>query len=130
MAGELFAATGRRKESVAKIRVKGGKGKVTVNGRDINSYLCRDNLVMQALKPMDVAELEGRIIVECTVRGGGLTGQAGAISLGLARALTKYDPELRPLLKRNGLLRRDPRMVERKKYGQVKARKRFQFSKR
>lgn len=130
MAGELFTATGRRKESVAKIRIKGGKGKVTVNGRDINSYLCRDNLVMQALKPMNVAELEGRIIVECTVSGGGLTGQAGAISLGLARALTKYDSELRPLLKRNGLLRRDPRMVERKKYGQVKARKRFQFSKR
>jgi small subunit ribosomal protein S9 len=130
LAGEVFAATGRRKESVAKIRIKGGKGKVTVNGRDIGSYLCRDNLVMQALKPINVAELEGRLIVECMVAGGGLSGQAGAISLGLARALTKYDPELRTLLKRNGLLRRDPRMVERKKYGQVKARKRFQFSKR
>ncbi|MFQ5904676.1 MAG: 30S ribosomal protein S9 [Candidatus Binatia bacterium] len=118
MAGEVFTATGRRKESVSKIKIKSGKGKVTVNGRDINSYLCRDNLVMQALKPLDVAELEGRIIIECTVRGGGLSGQAGAISLGLARALTRFDPELRSLLKRNGLLRRDPRMVERKKYGQ------------
>lgn len=130
MAGEVFTATGRRKESVAKIRIKSGKGKVSVNGREISSYLCRDNLVMQALKPIDVAELEGRVIIDCKVRGGGLSGQAGAISLGLARALTKFDPELRSLLKRNGLLRRDPRMVERKKYGQVKARKRFQFSKR
>jgi small subunit ribosomal protein S9 len=130
LAGEVFAATGRRKESVAQIRIKSGKGKITVNGREIHSYLCRDNLVMQALKPMDVAELEGRLVIDCKVEGGGLSGQAGAISLGLARALTKFDPELRSLLKRNGLLRRDSRMVERKKYGQVKARKRFQFSKR
>lgn len=130
MADEYHIATGRRKESVAKIRLRSGKGKITVNGRDINSYLCRANLVMHALKPVEVAELGGRLDIACMAQGGGLSGQAGAVSLGIARALIKFDPELRSLLKRNGLLARDSRMVERKKYGQVKARKRFQFSKR
>lgn len=130
MADEYHIATGRRKESVAKIRLRSGKGKITVNGRDINSYLCRANLVMHALKPLEVAELGGRLDIACMAQGGGLSGQAGAVSLGIARALIKFDPGLRPLLKRNGLLTRDSRMVERKKYGQVKARKRFQFSKR
>jgi small subunit ribosomal protein S9 len=130
LADEYHSATGRRKESVAKIRLRRGKGKITVNGRDINSYLCRANLVMQALKPVEVVELAGKLDIACTAEGGGLSGQAGAVSLGIARALTKFDPGLRPLLKRNGMLTRDPRMVERKKYGQVKARKRFQFSKR
>ena len=87
-------------------------------------------MVIHALKPIDVAELMGKLDVKCDVNGGGLTGQAGAIRLGIARALAEYDPELRGLLKKNGLLTRDPRMVERKKYGMVKARKRFQFSKR
>ncbi len=130
MADEYHIATGRRKESVAKIRLRRGKGKITVNGIDINSYLCRANLVMHALKPVDVVELGGKLDIICVAKGGGLSGQAGAVSLGIARALMKYDPEFRPLLKRNGLLTRDSRMVERKKYGQVKARKRFQFSKR
>ena len=130
MADEFFIGTGRRKEATAKIRIKRGKGKITVNGSEIGSYLCRANLVQHALKPVDTAELSGKLDILCEANGGGLTGQAGAISLGIARALLKYDPELRPVLKRNGLLTRDSRMVERKKYGQVKARKRFQFSKR
>jgi small subunit ribosomal protein S9 len=130
LADEYHTATGRRKEAVAKIRLRRGKGKITVNGRDINSYLCRANLVMHALKPVEVAELGGKLDIACTAQGGGLSGQAGALSLGIARALAGFDPELRSLLKRNGLLTRDSRMVERKKYGQVKARKRFQFSKR
>ncbi len=130
MADEFYIATGRRKESVAKIRLRSGKGKITVNGKDIKSYLCRANLVMHALKPVEVVELGGRLDIVCVAKGGGLSGQAGAVSLGIARALLKLDPEFRPLLKRNGLLTRDSRMVERKKYGLVKARKRFQFSKR
>ncbi len=130
MAHEFHIATGRRKESVAQIRLRSGKGKISVNGKNIDSYLCRANLVMHALKPIEVVELRGKLDIICVARGGGLSGQAGAISLGIARALMKFDPEFRPLLKRNGLLTRDSRMVERKKYGQVKARKRFQFSKR
>jgi small subunit ribosomal protein S9 len=126
----LFAATGRRKNSVARVALKNGSGTITVNGKELKSYLCRDTLVIHALKPLDIAELMGKIDIRCDVGGGGLTGQAGAIRLGIARALAKYDPELRGLLKKNGLLTRDPRMVERKKYGMVKARKRFQFSKR
>jgi small subunit ribosomal protein S9 len=127
---EVYAATGRRKEAVAQVRVKKGSGKIVVNGKDVNAYLCRPNVVLAALKPIDVAEFNGKLDVECVARGGGLSGQAGAISLGLARALIIMDPELRSLLKRNGLLTRDSRMVERKKYGLVKARKRYQFSKR
>ena len=130
MADEFFNGTGRRKEATAKVRLKHGKGKITVNGSEIGAYLCRANLVMHALRPVDAAELNGKLDLVCEASGGGLTGQAGALSLGIARALLKYDAELRPLLKRNGLLTRDSRMVERKKYGQAKARKRFQFSKR
>lgn len=130
MADEFFVGTGRRKESTAKVRIRRGKAGIKVNGSDINKYLCRGNLVMHALKPVDVAELTGKLEIDCETHGGGLSGQAGAISLGIARALVKYDAQLRPVLKRNGLLTRDPRMVERKKYGKVKARKRFQFSKR
>jgi small subunit ribosomal protein S9 len=130
LAEDVFAATGRRKESVAQVRLKRGTGKITVNGKEINAYLCRLNVVMSALKPIDVSEMVGKLDIECVASGGGLTGQAGSISLGIARALILYDPDLRRVLKRNGLLTRDSRMVERKKYGLVKARKRFQFSKR
>jgi small subunit ribosomal protein S9 len=130
LAEEVYAATGRRKESVAQVRIRPGTGKVTVNGKEINAYLCRPNIVVHALKPIEVSELGGRFDIECVARGGGLTGQAGAICLGIARALIIYDEELRRILKRNGLLTRDSRMVERKKYGLVKARKRYQFSKR
>jgi small subunit ribosomal protein S9 len=130
LAEGLFAATGRRKNSVARVVIRSGSGTVKVNDKDLKTYLCRDTLVIHALKPLDIADLMGKIDIRCTVNGGGLTGQAGAIRLGIARALTEYDPELRGILKKNGLLTRDPRMVERKKYGLVKARKRFQFSKR
>lgn len=130
MADEVYAATGRRKESVAQVRLRRGTGKITINGKDVNAYLCRSNIVMLALKPIDVAELNDKLDIECAASGGGLTGQAGSVSLGIARALLLYDPDLRRVLKRNGLLTRDSRMVERKKYGLVKARKRFQFSKR
>jgi small subunit ribosomal protein S9 len=130
LAEGLFAATGRRKNSVARVMLKKGSGNATVNNKDIKSYLCRDTLVIHALKPLDIADLMGKLDVRCDASGGGLTGQAGAIRLGIARALMVYDPELRGILKKNGLLTRDPRMVERKKYGMVKARKRFQFSKR
>lgn len=130
MIDEYFVGTGRRKEATAKVRLKRGKGKITVNGAEIGAYLCRANLVMHALKSVDAAELKGKLDIVCEAAGGGLSGQAGALSLGIARALLKFNPDLRSLLKRNGLLTRDPRMVERKKYGQAKARKRFQFSKR
>ena len=130
MVDSLFAATGRRKNSVARVAIKKGSGIITVNGKELKSYLCRDTLVVHTLKALELAELAGKMDVRCDVSGGGLTGQAGAIRLGIARAILKYDPELRGLLKKNGLLTRDPRMVERKKYGMVKARKRFQFSKR
>jgi small subunit ribosomal protein S9 len=130
LADGLFAATGRRKNSVARVAIKNGSGTITVNGKEMKSYLCRDTLVIHALKPLDISEMMGKFDVKCDASGGGLTGQAGAIRLGIARALIKYDPELRGLLKKNGMLTRDPRMVERKKYGLVKARKRFQFSKR
>ncbi|HBC47197.1 MAG TPA: 30S ribosomal protein S9 [candidate division Zixibacteria bacterium] len=130
LADEIYSATGRRKESVAQVRLKPGSGKITVNGKEINTYLCRMNVVTAALKPIEVSDLAGRFDIDCVCRGGGLSGQAGAICLGIARALLIYDIELRNVLKRNGLLTRDSRMVERKKYGLVKARKRYQFSKR
>ena len=130
LADEVYAATGRRKEAVAQVRIRRGSGKILINGKDVNAYLCRPNIVTLALKPIEVSEFNGKFDVDCVARGGGLTGQAGAVSLAIARALILYDPELRRLLKRNGLLTRDPRMVERKKYGLVKARKRYQFSKR
>jgi small subunit ribosomal protein S9 len=130
LADEVYSATGRRKESVAQVRLKLGSGKITVNGKDINAYLCRLNVVTAALKPVEVTELTGKLDIECVCTGGGLTGQAGAICLAIARALNQYDEELHNVLKRNGLFTRDSRMVERKKYGLVKARKRFQFSKR
>ncbi len=130
MAEEVYAATGRRKESVAQVRLRPGTGKITVNGKEIIAYLCRPNIVVHALKPIEVPSSAASSISNVSARGGGLTGQAGAICLAIARALLLYDQELRRILKRNGLLTRDSRMVERKKYGLVKARKRYQFSKR
>ncbi len=130
MADNLFSATGSRKDAVARVTLKSGKGSITVNGKDVKDYLCRDTLVLHVLKPIDVVELSGKFDIVCKASGGGLSGQAGAIRLGISRALIIYNPELRGLLKRNGLLTRDSRMVERKKYGLIKARKRFQFSKR
>jgi small subunit ribosomal protein S9 len=104
LADGIFAATGRRKNSVARVAIKNGSGAITVNGKEMKSYLCRDTLVIHALKPLDISEMMGKFDVKCDVSGGGLTGQAGAIRLGIARALIKYDPELRGLLKKNGML--------------------------
>lgn len=123
-------AIGRRKESSARVRIKPGSGKIVVNGRPIREYLARDVLVMHANQPFEATETVGRFDVRVRVRGGGLSGQAGAIRLGIARALMEYDEKHQPTLRTAGLLTRDAREVERKKYGQPGARKRFQFSKR
>jgi small subunit ribosomal protein S9 len=123
-------ATGKRKDAVARVWVKPGKGKVTVNDRDITVYFARPVLRMLLAQPFLVANRDGQYDVVCTVSGGGLSGQAGAVRHGIARALTYHDPSLRPILKRAGFLTRDPRVVERKKYGRPKARRSFQFSKR
>jgi small subunit ribosomal protein S9 len=123
-------ATGRRKNAIARVWVKRGAGKITVNGKAINIYFARPVLQMLVQQPMVTAMRRDQVDVDCTVVGGGLSGQAGAVRHGLARALTNFEPELRPVLKKNGFLTRDPRAVERKKYGRAKARRSFQFSKR
>ncbi len=125
-----ITAVGRRKVASARVRLTPGSGKFTVNGRDLEEYCYTELLAKKAGLPLVVAEKEGQFDVVVLVQGGGPVGQAGAISHGLARALQKHDPELRPALKKAGLLTRDPRMKERKKSGQPGARKRFQFSKR
>jgi small subunit ribosomal protein S9 len=122
--------TGRRKESVARVRLVPGAATHTINGRTPEEYLKRDTLVMAAYHPLTVANLVGKYGVVALVSGGGLTGQSGALRMAIARALVGEDESLRGLLGREGLLTRDSRMKERKKYGQPGARKRFQFSKR
>ena len=122
--------TGRRKEAIARVSLTPGTGKVTVNGRTPIEYLLRETLVMKALHALTVTNTVGKFNVDARVRGGGLSGQAGALRLAIGRALARGDESLRPVLGREGLLTRDPRMKERKKYGQPGARKRFQFSKR
>ena len=124
------ARTGRRKEAVARVRLLPGTGKHTVNDRPIADYLARENLVMHALHGLTVTQTAEKYDVRARAHGGGLTGQAGALRMAIARALVAGDETLRPLLSREGLLTRDARMKERKKYGQPGARKRFQFSKR
>jgi small subunit ribosomal protein S9 len=123
-------ATGKRKNAVARVWVKPGKGKITINGRDQQIYFARPVLRMMIQQPFQVANRTGQFDVECTVTGGGLSGQAGAVRHGISKALTLFEPELRPSLKSGGFLTRDPRVVERKKYGRAKARRSFQFSKR
>ncbi|MFO1073745.1 MAG: 30S ribosomal protein S9 [Geminicoccaceae bacterium] len=123
-------ATGRRKDAVARVWVKGGTGKFSVNGKEMPSYFARPTLQMIISQPFDVISRLGQYDVMCTVVGGGLSGQAGAVRHGLSRALIAFDPALRPLLKSGGFLTRDDREVERKKYGKAKARRSFQFSKR
>ncbi len=123
-------ATGRRKDAVARVWLKPGKGKVTVNGRDQEVYFARPTLRLVIAQPFEVAERTGQYDVVCTVKGGGLSGQAGAVKHGISQALTKYEPALRGVVKAAGFLTRDSRAVERKKYGRAKARKSFQFSKR
>ena len=123
-------ATGKRKDAVARVWIKPGPGKFTVNGRDLETYFARPVLRMVINQPFVVTERKGQYDVICTVKGGGLSGQAGAVKHGISRALTFYEPGLRPVLKKEGFLTRDSRVVERKKYGRRKARRSFQFSKR
>ncbi len=125
-----FLGTGRRKTAVARVRLATGSGKVTVNGRPLENYFTTDVLRGQVLQPFTVTQTLTRFDARINVAGGGPSGQAGAARHGIARALLHVDVALRPVLKSNGLLTRDPRMKERKKYGQPGARKRFQFSKR
>lgn len=123
-------ATGKRKNAVARVWIKPGKGKITVNGRDQEVYFARPVLRMMIDQPFLITGRREQFDVICTVSGGGLSGQAGALRHGISKALTYYEPGLRPPLKAAGLLTRDPRVVERKKYGKAKARRSFQFSKR
>lgn len=128
-AGEV-TAIGRRKEASARVRLIPGSGRVIVDGRTIEDYMAREVLVMMATQPLMVTETEGRFDIRAHCDGGGLAGQAGALRLGIARALVKYDEKYKQPLRTAGMLTRDAREVERKKYGQPGARKRFQFSKR
>jgi small subunit ribosomal protein S9 len=130
LAEEKFYATGRRKEATARVGIKDGDGKFVVNGKPLLNFLCRETLVMLVEQPLRVVDQLGKLDIVCRTRGGGLSGQAGAILLGLSRALVKLNPDSRSRLKKAGFLTRDARKVERKKYGMVKARKRFQYSKR
>ena len=124
-------ATGRRKEAVARVRIfPEGEGKISINGRECADYFATVDNIMQVKKPLRVAELDGKINVSANVRGGGVSGQAGAVSLGIARCLINLDPQLRSTLRREDLLTRDPRAKERKKYGRKGARRRFQWTKR
>tara|TARA_R110002072_G_scaffold251761_7_gene410649 strand:- start:309 stop:839 length:531 start_codon:yes stop_codon:yes gene_type:complete len=123
-------ATGKRKNAIARVWIKPGSGKVTVNGRDQEIYFARPVLRMILLQPFEVTDRVGQFDVVCTVKGGGLSGQAGAVRHGISKALTYYEPALRSALKAEGFLTRDSRAVERKKYGRAKARRSFQFSKR
>lgn len=122
--------TGRRKDAVARVWMSRGKGVVTVNGKPLMEYFARPVLQMMLMQPFAVADRLNQYDIKCTVKGGGLSGQAGAVRHGLSRALVAYEPELRSILKKNGFLTRDARVVERKKYGRRKARRSFQFSKR
>ncbi len=130
MAEIMYRATGRRKTSVARVILRPGSGNILVNKKPIEEYFPRETLRMIIRQPLELVGLTGKFDVQVNVQGGGLSGQAGAIRHGIARALLEYDPDLRPKLKKEGLLTRDPRMKERKKYGLAGARKRFQYSKR
>ena len=123
-------ATGKRKNAIARVWIKPGKGKITVNGRDQEVYFARPVLRMMIAQPLQVTDRLGQFDVDISVQGSGLSGQAGAVRHGISKALTFYEPELRPALKAGGFLTRDSRVVERKKYGKKKARRSFQFSKR
>jgi small subunit ribosomal protein S9 len=130
MATQIQTATGRRKEAVARVRLQPGTGVITVNKRPIDAYFGRETSKMILVEPLKLLEQHDKLDIAVNVRGGGLSGQAGAIRHGITRALVEYNPEFRPALKKAGFLTRDARVVERKKYGRPGARKRFQFSKR
>jgi small subunit ribosomal protein S9 len=123
-------ATGKRKDAVARVWIKPGPGKIVINERTIEVYFARPVLRMLIQQPLVVSNRNGQYDVSCTVSGGGLSGQAGAVRHAISKALTQYEPDLRGVLKRGGFLTRDSRVVERKKYGRAKARRSFQFSKR
>jgi small subunit ribosomal protein S9 len=123
-------ATGRRKDAIARVWLKPGSGKIVINGREQEVYFARPTLRLIINQVFDVTDRKGQYDVEATVKGGGLSGQAGAVRHGISTALTRYEPALRTTVKREGFLTRDPRVVERKKYGRAKARRSFQFSKR
>ena len=123
-------ATGKRKDAVARVWIKPGKGNITINDKSLDQYFARPVLKMIINQPFEVANRENEFDVICTVKGGGLSGQAGAIKHGIAKALNEYEPELRTVLKKAGFLTRDARTVERKKFGRAKARRSFQYSKR
>lgn len=127
---KVFYATGRRKTSTARVFMKSGKGTLVINGLKADDYLKRQQSKMVILQPFDTVNQMGKFDIDVTVVGGGEAGQAGAIRLGIARALTAFDPTFRPPLKKIGYLTRDPREVERKKYGKSGARRRYQYSKR
>ncbi len=123
-------ATGRRKDAVARVWLKRGVGRITVNGKPMDVYFARSTLQMMIHQPLVASNRRDQFDIECTVSGGGLSGQAGALRHGISRALTYFEPDLRPVLKKGGFMTRDSRAVERKKYGRAKARRSFQFSKR
>ena len=123
-------ATGRRNRSIARVWLKKGSGLIYINGKKINEYFKKTNLLISTVRPLTLTKRANEFDVKCTVKGGGHTGQAGAITLGISRALIEFEPELKPALKKEKLTTRDTRAVERKKYGHRKARRSFQFSKR
>jgi len=127
---QLHISTGRRKESVARVRLTPGTGNITINGRTLDQYFGRETSKMILVEPLKLVDQMGKVDVLVNAKGGGLSGQAGAIRHGISRALCELNPEFRPILKKAGFMTRDARAVERKKYGRPGARKRFQFSKR
>jgi small subunit ribosomal protein S9 len=130
MANEIIGAVGRRKEAVARVYIRPGKGKTVVNGKALSAYFGRETLVMQVRQPLEATDSLEKFDIRASVTGGGVTGQAGALRLGIARALVRADETNHGVLKSSGMLTRDPRMKERKKYGLAGRRKKFQFSKR
>ena len=127
---EVYLGTGRRKNAIARVRLMPGDGKFVVNGKDLLEHFRRETLKMDIEQPFEVTEMSGKFDLTASVIGGGLSGQAGAVRLGIARALLVYSEDFRSVLRRGGFLTRDPREKERRKYGLAKARKRYQFSKR
>lgn len=125
-----IVATGRRKEAKATVRLTTGNGKITVNKKNLKDYFHSEYVIYDVMKPLELTNLSGKLDIRIYAKGGGVTGQKDAIIHGIARAIVKMEPNFRKVLKDAGFLKRDPRMVERKKYGRPKARKRFQFSKR
>jgi small subunit ribosomal protein S9 len=130
LAKEIYHTVGRRKSSVARVFLWEGKGAIRVNEKDLREYLKRESLALQVMQPLDVTNTQSKYDIKATVKGGGISGQAGALRLGIARAILMHNEAHKKVLKAGGFLTRDPREKERKKYGQPGARKKFQFSKR